>query len=180
MAKLTSKEKELLPPMIEPFGRSNKLPEKKVLKDGEIESKGFTPPVYLAEFNGEPEEVVYVTEEEIEAYIKVNGRFEEKCFLWVIDETIIRIIRENTPNFKRTHDPTCVCHTNLTGGGQAHIGGEMFFADDGRIFINPFSDRYGGVTISSAQWEATKQYFINVGYTDLVDIVELLEIELLG
>ena len=68
----------------------------------------------------------------------------------------------------------------MTGGEKAHVGGEMFFADDGRVFINPFSDRYGGTNISTAQWEATKQYFINVGYDNLVDIVELLEIELIG
>jgi len=174
MAALILEEKKLLPQMVEPFGRSNKAPEAKVLKDGEYED--FLHAVHSAEFNGEPDDVVYVTEEEIETHIKINGRFKEKCFLWVINETIIRIIREKTRNVKRTHDPTCICHTNLTGGGRAHMGGEMFFAEDGRVFINPFSDRYGGENISIAQWEATKQYFINVGYTNLVDIVQLLEI----
>ncbi|MBA7532092.1 hypothetical protein ES705_24318 [subsurface metagenome] len=180
MAALTPGEKKLLPPIVEPFGRSNKVPDAKVLKDGESEYKDFLHAIYPAEFNEEPKDVVYVTEKEIETHLNVKGRFKEKCFLWVIDETMIRIIRENTRNVKRTHDSTCVCHTNLTGGEKAHVGGEMFFADDGRVFINPFSDRYGGTNISTAQWEATKQYFINVGYDNLVDIVELLEIELIG
>lgn len=180
MAALTPEEKELLPPMVEPFARSNKSQEARVLKDGEVEYEDFRPVIHPAEFNGEPEDVVYVTEEEIEIHIKASGRLKDKCFLWIIDETMIRIIREKTRNIKRTHDPTCVCHTNLTGGEQAHVGGEIFFADDGRVFINPFSDRYGGVNISTAEWEATKQYFINVGYTELVDIVELLQTKLLG
>lgn len=180
MAALTPQEKNQLPPMVMPYGRSLKGAERKILKDGEIETDGFNPLSYEAEFNGEPENVVYITEEEIEAHLNVRGRFQEKCFLWVIDETIIRIIRELTQNIKRTHDPTCVCHTNLTGGQLAHMGGEMFFSEDGRVFINPFSDRYGSTNISSEQWEATKQYFTNVGYTNLIDILELLDTKLSG
>lgn len=180
MAVLTHQEKILLPAMVEPFGRSNKAPEARILKDGEKESDGFSPPAHPAEFDGMPNGIVYVTEEEIEAHLKVRGRFKEKCFLWVIDETMIRIIREKTQNIKRAFDATCVCHTNLTGGEQARVGGEMFFAEDGQVFINPWSDRYGGINISADEWEATKQYFIKVGYTDLIDIIELLDIELLG
>lgn len=180
MAALTLQEKEQLPPMVVPYGRSLKGSELKVLQDGEIETEGFDPPPHAAEFNSEPGNIVYITEEEIEMYLNVDGRFEEKCFLWVIDEAIIRIIREQTPNFRRTYDPTCVCHTNLTGGQQAHMGGEMFFSEDGRVFINPFSDRYGSTNISPAQWEATKEYFISVGYTNLIDILELLNINLAG
>ena len=101
MAALTPGEKKLLPPIVEPFGRSNKVPDAKVLKDGESEYKDFLHAIYPAEFNEEPKDVVYVTEKEIETHLNVKGRFKEKCFLWVIDETMIRIIRENTRNVKR-------------------------------------------------------------------------------
>ena len=180
MAVLTSEEKAQLPPMIEPFARSNKLQEAREMKDGEVEYNDFIHVIHPAEFNSEPEDIVYVTQEEIEIYIEASGRLRDKCFLWVIDQTMIRIVREKTRNIKRTHDPNYVCHTNLTEGQNAHVGGEMFFAEDGRVFVNPFSDRYGGVNISPKEWEATKQYFINVGYKDLVDIIELLGIKLLG
>lgn len=181
MAILTPEEKTQLPPLVVPFGRSDKPNDAKVLKAGESEFEEFSHVIHTAEFDGEPENVIYVSEEEIENKLKVSGRFEEKCYLWVIDDSMIRIVREKTRNIKRTYDSEYVCHTNLTGGKLARIGGEMFFANDGRVFINPFSDRYGGVkNISNKQWEATKKYFKDVGYKNLIDILGLLEIELKG
>lgn len=179
MALLTPQQKSLLPPIVEPFGRSLRTKEKKML-DGETQYDPFIDVIHPAENNGHPKDVVFVSQEEIEIHIEVTGRFQEKSYLWVIDETMIRIVREKTRNVLRTHDPNHVCHTNLTGGSPAHVGGEMFFAEDGRIFINPFSDRYGGTNISPEQWEATKAYFISVGYSNLIDIVEILGLNLVG
>lgn len=180
MALLTPQQKTQLPPMVAPFGRSNKPHDRKILLDGETEYEPFDGFIHPAENNGLPNNVVFVTEEEIKNYIEITGRFQEKSYLWVIDQTMIKIVRERTRNVLRTHDPNHVCHTNLTGGQTAHVGGEMFFAEDGRVYINPFSDRYGGVNISINQWVATKNYFISVGYVKLIDIVELLDIKLLG
>ena len=49
----------------------------------------------------------------------------KKSFLWVIDATGLKIILESTPNPRS--DRGCVCHTNITNGGKAIQGGEIFF-----------------------------------------------------
>lgn len=173
MAALTQAEKDLLGPLIEPFERSNKSPDRKILRDGETENVGFATPIHDGIQNGTPPNHVELSEEEINTHIKTKGRFKEKCFLWIIDETSVKISRELNRNSKRTHDPECVCHSNLSGGGKAYIGGEMFFGVDGRIYINYFSDRYGNP--SSTQWAAAKKHIESVGYTNLTDIIELLK-----
>lgn len=173
MAALTQAEKDLLGPLIEPFGRSAKNEDRKRLLDGEIEKDGFTPPIYDAITNGNPPNHVLLTTEEIEEHIKTKGRYKEKCFLWIIDDTSIKISKEKTRNTKRVHDPDHVCHSNLSGGGKAFIGGEMFFGSDGNIYINYFSDRYGNPSVT--QWETAKKYIDSVGYKNLIDIIELLK-----
>jgi len=174
MPALSQEDKNLLGKLIQPFERSQKAADKKVLKPGESEK--FSDSIHDGIDNKKPKHnFVYVTTQEVESYIKTNGRYQEKCFLWIIDDVSIKIIREKTRNTLRTHDETCVCHTNLTGAGEAYIGGEMFFCEDGKVYINYFSDRYGNPT--EQQWETAKEYIKRVGYSDLIDILELLNNE---
>src|SRR6185436_18849228 len=75
-----------------------------------------------------------------------GGKFLEKCYLWIIDAVSIKIMLELTPNVLRgTAIPQkpYVCHTNITGCQKAITGGEMYFCEDGNIYINFSSDRYG-------------------------------------
>lgn len=62
-----------------------------------------------------------------------------KCYIWIIDRRGIPYIFEQPlPNLN-----DCLPkHTNLTGGGQAHIGGELWFADEESIFLSGGSSRY--------------------------------------
>lgn len=179
MAELTQEEKRLLGTIIKPFERSNKSPDKKQPKDGEVEMDEFLELIHSVDWDGKPPQYIYLRKDEIVALtddpltFRANRTlYREKCFLWVIDSSLIRIIREKTRNVKRTHDSDFVCHTNLTAWGEAYIGGELFFGEDGNIYINYFSDRYGNP--SATQWEIAKQIFIRLGYENLIDILDLI------
>ena len=179
MAELTQKEKDLLGPIIKPFDRSDKSADKKKPKDGEIERDDFMEFIHTVIWDGEPPQHITLNQEEIAslrsnplAFRENKILYREKCFLWVIDNSSLRIIREKTRNARRTHDSEFVCHTNLTAWGEAYIGGELFFGDDGNIYINFFSDRYGNPSV--AQWETAKQFFIRIGYQNLIDILNLI------
>jgi hypothetical protein len=99
-------------------------------------------------------------------------QYREKCFLWIIDQNSLKIAREKIRNEKRAHDSDYICHTNLSNCGLAYIGGEMLFGEDGNIYLNFFSDRYGNP--SQELWEATKKVFVELGYVNIVDILELI------
>src|SRR2546422_4465658 len=168
-----AEERNLLGPAIFPFERSEKPDDEKVLKDGEVHRDEFEDYIHDGIENRKPKHsYVELTVTEIEIYIKTDGRYPEKCFLWVLDEVSIKMIREKTRNVLRALKPEYVCHTNLTGGGKAFVGGELFFGEDGKLYVSPFSDRYGKPT--SKQWETVLSYFKRVGYTDVVDILELI------
>lgn len=174
MPKLTQEEKKLLGPLISPFGRNTrKPPEERVPKVGETDKTAFEHLIHNGEDNGEPLQFVTISVSDIEILKQMDGKWAEKCFLWVIDEETIKIIREKNANRLRTHKPEFVCHTNLTGNGEAYIGGEIYFCEDGRKFISFFSDRYGDPH-SVEQWKTAKGYFEKVGYSPLVDILDLL------
>lgn len=179
MAELTQEEIKLLGAAINPFDRSDKSPDRKAPKDGEIERDEFTEFIHIVDWDGEPPQYVTLNQDEIIllrnnplTFRENRVLYREKCFLWVIDNSPLRIIREKTRNIKRTHDAEFVCHTNLTAWGEAYMGGELFFGDDNNIYINYFSDRYGNP--SSTQWEAAKQIFSRLGYQNLVDILDLI------
>jgi hypothetical protein len=75
-----------------------------------------------------------------------GGKYLEKCYLWIIDDVSIKIIWEKTPNVLRgavIEKKPYVCHTNITGCQKAMVGGEMYFCEDGNIYMNFSSDRYG-------------------------------------
>jgi hypothetical protein len=173
MPKLTQEEKNKLAPIIPAFGRNTrKPPEEKVCKDGETNKTEFEHLIHPGDENKNPLQFVSITAEEVQTLKKKGGQWREKAFLWVIDEETVKFLREKNRNRLRTHKPEHVCHTNLTGNTEAYIGGEMYFCEDGRKFINPFSDRYGNPSIS--QWVTAKTYIQKVGYTPLIDIIDLL------
>lgn len=141
--------------------------------DGEIEREFIQHLIHDAVDDGRPtESYVEVSKEEVDTVIKLDGRLPEKSFLWIIDEYSIKIVREKTRNPGRTSKPDFVCHTNLTGDGVARAGGEMYFGDDGKIYVNPFSDRYGR---KGASWDTVLEYFRSVWEEEVVDILELMD-----
>ena len=62
-------------------------------------------------------------------------------YLWIIDEQGLKIILESTSN--PYADRKIVCHTNVTGGAPALQGGELWFGDNGKVYLNYKSGRYG-------------------------------------
>jgi hypothetical protein len=175
MAALNKREKRALGKMISPFEESNKPAEKKNLLTGESHRDEFEKFIHDAIDNHRPiHRYVQLTRAEIERFIKKKGRYQKKSFLWILDDISIKMIRERTPNRRRTHDPEHVCHTNLTNGGKAFAGGELFFGADGEIYVNYFSDRYGGRRLTDKQWQTILNYFRRVGYATVVDILDLL------
>ena len=59
--------------------------------------------------------------------------------MWVIDDTGIPYIREIP--LAALHD-RLPKHTNLTAGGVAYVGGELWFADYNCLFVSGGSARY--------------------------------------
>jgi len=176
MPALSRKEKRMLGKMILPFEESAKAARDKRVRIGESHRDEFDKDIHDAIDNRKPRHrYVEVTRAEIERYIKKTGRYKRKSFLWILDDVSIKIIRERTPNRRRTHDPDHVCHTNLTDSGKAFAGGEVFFGVDGNVYVNPFSDRYGGRRLTDEQWQTILNYFRRVGYENVVDILRLLE-----
>ena len=166
---------------ISPFYRATKKrPVEDYLKVGEKEYDVCDELVHIVEWNGEPPKMVKLNLTEIEEFKKDPEKFKkdnrvqyrEKCFLWIIDQNSLKIAREKIRNEKRAHDSDYICHTNLSNCGLAYIGGEMLFGEDGNIYLNFFSDRYGNP--SQELWEATKKVFVELGYVNIVDILELI------
>jgi hypothetical protein len=175
MPALSEKEKRTLGKMVSPFEESDKAARKKKVRTGESHRDEFERLIHDAIDNHRPiHRYAELTRAEIDRYIKTTGRYQAKCFLWILDDVSIKIIRERTPNRRRTHDREHVCHTNLTNNGKAFAGGEVFFGADGKVYVNPFSDRYGGRRLTDKQWQTVLNYFRRVGYTTVVDILELL------
>lgn len=95
-----------------------------------------------------------------------------KKYLWIIDEfqgdLRLRIIPEVTENINRIHKPI-VCHSNMTSCNEALQGGECWWCKETQtMYINPKSGRYGAET--TKQWEAVKEFFKLIGYSNLIDI----------
>jgi hypothetical protein len=173
---LNEEEKRILGPIIGPFERNNRKPaDQKILKDGEKERDFIKHLIHSGEDDKNPKQFkkeMKIKISELDVLREKKGKWPEKCFLWIIDFETIKIIKEKNRNEKRTHKKDCVCHTNLTGGGNAFIGGELYFVEDGRKIISFSSDRYGDP--SPEQWVAAKNYFEKVGYTPVIDMIDFL------
>ena len=81
-------------------------------------------------------------------------------YLWVIDQNGLKILLEATPNL--ASERGIVCHTNITGGAPALQGGELWFGEDSKLYLNYQSGRYGAAT--DVQRQAVLDYFAAVGY----------------
>ena len=60
-------------------------------------------------------------------------------YLWVIDDVGIPFIKEIPIPTLNAQMPK---HTNLTGGGPAYIGGELWFESEEHLFVSGSSGRY--------------------------------------
>lgn len=166
---------------ISPFERSENKDAATALRDGEKEDDVCQDTIYVVTWDGDPPKLTKLSHAEIAElkndFIRFRDNkalYREKCFLWVIEEKSLKIAREKTRNVKRTHDPDFICHTNLTNAGIAYIGGEALFGEDDILYINNFSDRYGGRNTPPELWAASKKVFIEHGYTNIFDLLDLL------
>lgn len=166
----------ILSPLIDPFERS---PDKNVEKDlleGEKHNDEFLSVIHDGRDNNRPIQYVEITIEELNMHkILKGGSYADRCFLWVIDSTSIKIIYEKTRNILRSSvrpEKPYVCHTNITGCSKAYIGGEMYFCEDGNIYVNFKSDRYGRPETEEKKQMAI-QYMIDVGYQNIIRTEDL-------
>ncbi|HMG14230.1 MAG TPA: hypothetical protein VK590_02215 [Saprospiraceae bacterium] len=150
MPALTKEHIQILGPLIDPFERSReKTFDLEELKErGEVDNSEFIYAIYDGMDNGLPTnpKLILTIEERDKFKILEGGKYFEKCYLWVIDNVSIKIMLENTPNVLRGSaipQKPYVCHTNITGCEKAMAGGEMYFCEDGNIYLNFSSDRYG-------------------------------------
>lgn len=139
--------------LIKPFEQHQKpLPPNKVLDPWHIVREDFEMQIHNAKNDGHPTypEELKVLPDSLINELEENGRIisefkikKHYCYLWVINEfAIIEILWEDTINEKDLAN-NLVKHSNITSGGIAYNGGEMYFASNNRIYINNSSDRYG-------------------------------------
>jgi len=171
MPALNENHKQILGPLISPFDRSNNKTRETHLLDGERHNDEFLELIHDGINNNKPQPYFELTLEELERYRVAEGsKFFEKCYLWVIDEVSVKIIWEKTPNSARgmviPHKPF-VCHTNITACSQAYIGGEMHFCENGNIYVNFMSDRYGRPETEEKKKMAI-EYMQYAGYKNVI------------
>ena len=80
-------------------------------------------------------------------------------YLWVIDANGIPYIRESPIQAICHRLPK---HTNLTGGGSAYLGGELWFGSCTHLYVSGGSGRYP--PIDSGQLDCAVQVFRDFGY----------------
>ena len=86
----------------------------------------------------------------------VDDPAREKKYLWVIRERIV-------PFAKEISTGGIIKHSNLTGGGQAYCGGEVWFADRASIYLNGGSGRYPCEDNEQLLSEV-KDFYMTLGY----------------
>ena len=80
-------------------------------------------------------------------------------YLWVIDQSGIPYIIEEPSPVIENNLPK---HTNLTGGGDAYLGGEMWFASEEALLVSGGSGRYP--PLNAVQLEEAVGVFEAFGY----------------
>ena len=94
---------------------------------------------------------------------EVDGLWDEgKKYLWIIRTNDVVTAQENS-EFAKTLGRTRLSHTNLTGGADAHTGGELWFISDNKILINGGSSRYKPRTME--ELISAADGFRKTGYT---------------
>ncbi|NQX56865.1 hypothetical protein HQN86_24825 [Pedobacter panaciterrae] len=168
---------EGLSPLIFAFeGQKNKDRNIDVL-EGEKENDLFFDFISDGRNNGYPKQFhnhLLVSDEELETKkIKNGNSYPLKCFLWVIDQESIKIIWEMTTNIKRKSlvpKKPYVCHTNITGiEGKAYIGGELYFCENGEIYVNFNSGRFG-IVASEEKKRMAIQYIKDCEFKNVVRV----------
>lgn len=174
MPALNEKHVAVLSPLIEPFARSTSKSIDKDLLEGEGHNDEFVSLIHDGIDNHRPHGYVEISLEELQQHkILEGGSFRDKCFLWVIDAVSIKIIWEGTQNFLRSSvGKPFVCHTNITGCAKAYIGGEMYFCEDGNIYVNFKSDRYGRPETEEKRRMAV-EYMEFAGYKNIIRTTDL-------
>lgn len=133
---------------------------------------------YNASNNKYPDGLLYATNETelltelnlwaAKQYEKINPK---RKYLWVVGGNEIRLALESTKNEKSSRG--FICHTNITGNGEAIIGGEMWFLEkDGnyKVYFNFKSGRYPSVDINTNK-EKVISLLQCVGYNN-VEFIE--------
>lgn len=85
----------------------------------------------------------------------------EFCHLWVVAKVDAAYGEEHC-DFAKLLRSGVLKHTNLTGGEDAHSGGEIYFLTDGSVFVNFDSGRYGAHRQGEAA--AVAQAIADVGF----------------
>ena len=80
-------------------------------------------------------------------------------YLWVIDDNGISYIQEIELSILQGN---LTKHTNLTAGGCAYIGGELWFSNHNSIYVSGASGRYP--PRDAGQLEAAVEVFRSFGY----------------
>lgn len=65
-----------------------------------------------------------------------------KLYLWVIAANDVSFALESVP-FGQILETRVIKHTNLTGGADAHCGGELWFLTENKLLLSAASGRYG-------------------------------------
>ena len=81
-------------------------------------------------------------------------------YIWVIDDNgipHIRVVKLDELGERHPH------HTNLTGGGRAYVGGEMWFETNDTLWVSGSSGRYH--PISEVQLGDSVKVFEDFGYS---------------
>jgi hypothetical protein len=83
-------------------------------------------------------------------------------YLWVVTPSAVPYVLEEGTSGKLTKRGYAA-HTNLTGGDDAHVGGELWFRDANSFYLNGKSGRYG--PRSKTELEAVVMAFAAGGYS---------------
>ncbi|HEY5124958.1 MAG TPA: hypothetical protein VIK14_14595 [Ignavibacteria bacterium] len=165
MAAPTPEELKSFGELIEPFQRNTRGKTKSSLKPAHATNSlesGIGDKIFDATNDGmphHPTEINFVTDEVVKQIDSYQIQKEQKkayCFLWLLNEEGLKILWENVKNLLDEEDGE-VKHTNITEAGLAFHGGELFFTNDKRIFVNNKSDRYGDS--KNNHWKAVIGYF---------------------
>ena len=174
MAAPTSSQIASFGPPISPFERAKKPDHQKVVHEAHANRDAFESKIHDARDDGHPafpKPTAFATTDQIQRIINKDLEASERrriCYLWVINDQGINMLWEGIENLS---DPVekKVKHTNITGGGKAYHGGEVFFSDTKKIYVNNKSDRYGWS--SNQQWDAVVSYFREVySQFEVIDI----------
>jgi len=165
MAAPTLKELKSFGELIEPFQRNTRGKTKSSLKPAHAINSyesGIGDKIFDATNDGmphHPKKINLVTDEiisQIESYQIPKNEKKLYCFLWLLNKDGLKLLWENVENLLDQEDRE-VKHTNITEAGLAFHGGELFFTNDNRIFVNNKSDRYGDS--KSEHWRGVIAYF---------------------